>query len=52
MKIFVALALLFSGAAYTGYVPELEIAGYLPLSLFAGGTITAGMLYFLAKMEH
>ncbi|MEM7461081.1 MAG: hypothetical protein AAF362_00185 [Pseudomonadota bacterium] len=51
MKLFIALAVMISGAAYLGFVPEFDLAGIVPLSLLAGGTITVGMLYFLARVE-
>ncbi len=51
MKLFIALALLISGAAYLGFVPKFDLAGIAPLSVIAGGTITIGMLYFLARVE-
>ena len=52
MKIFVTLSLLLSGAAYLGFVPAPPVGGNFPFPLIAGGIITAGMLYFLARAEN
>ncbi|MEZ5872225.1 MAG: hypothetical protein R3D32_10300 [Nitratireductor sp.] len=49
MQLIVGLAVLISGAAYLGYVPDGMMIVDLPLPLVAGLVISLGMIYAMAN---
>ncbi|MFZ1813059.1 MAG: hypothetical protein WBO55_05270 [Rhizobiaceae bacterium] len=49
MQFIVMLAVLISGLAYLGYLPEGAMVAHMPLPVVLGGLITIGMIYVLAK---
>ena len=51
MRLLALAAVMLTTLGFLGEVPALSGVADLPMPLMAGGIITAGMIYMLAKVE-